>query len=440
MQHIETISLQSFSGGRRSTPELRASVQMAEAFESLPQEVDRYDLLILGKRAGKGAGFTSAMIELLDYYMAFTRECDWEEGARPIVYQSVSKTALDFSVSERQIQKTEQALFKAGAITWNDSGNHRRYGQRNAKTGRIEYAFGVDLTPLAYLKKTLEQKLQEKEAHDQAWMTAKRKISWYRAQLRALIEEGQRAGLEEIAARAQVTYGSIDRTIRAYMPLEALHALCAEHKACHDELQEALKAATPKASTSDQKTPVDEQKFVRFYSTTQESLDKSNTGSSENNCFRESVTPPEADQSGHTAPGERKDEERAGGAARDNVITATGLQHITLKQALNAASGRFREHLPLNSAALSWSDMAEAAWKLRPELHISQQNWAEACQLLGRTGATVCLILTDQAVQRERDRVMKPGAYFRAMINKARVGDLHLHKSIFGILKREEAA
>src|SRR3982751_1949914 len=158
MQHIQTNSVPSFSGGRRSTPELRASVQMAEAFEGLPQEVDRYDLLILVKRAGKGAGFTSAMIELLDYYMAFTRECDWEQGARPIVYQSVSKTALDFGVSERQIQKTEQALFKAGAITWNDSGNHRRYGQRHQKTGRIEYAFGVDLTPLAWLRAELEKK------------------------------------------------------------------------------------------------------------------------------------------------------------------------------------------------------------------------------------------------------------------------------------------
>ena len=62
MQHIQTISTQSFSGGRRSTPELRASVQMAESFEGLPQEVERYDLLILVKRAGKGAGFTSAMI------------------------------------------------------------------------------------------------------------------------------------------------------------------------------------------------------------------------------------------------------------------------------------------------------------------------------------------------------------------------------------------
>ena len=142
MQHTETITSY-VTGGRRSSPELRASIEMAEAFEGLPAEVERYDLLTLVKRAGRQAGFTSGMIELLDYYMAFTREADWEEGARPIVFQSLAKTALDFGVSERNIQKTEKALFRAGAITWNDSGNHRRYGQRDPKSGRIAYAAGV---------------------------------------------------------------------------------------------------------------------------------------------------------------------------------------------------------------------------------------------------------------------------------------------------------
>ena len=102
------------------------------------------------------------MINLLDYYMAFTRDLDWEEGSSPIVYQSLSRTALDLGVSERQIQKLEKALFEVGAITWNDSGNHRRYGQRCQETGRINYAYGVDLTPLAYIKADLEIKLAEK--------------------------------------------------------------------------------------------------------------------------------------------------------------------------------------------------------------------------------------------------------------------------------------
>ena len=49
----------------------------------------------------------------------------------------------------------------------------------------------------------------------------------------------------------------------------------------------------------------------------------------------------------------------------------------------------------------------------------------------------ICLLLTDQAALREDNRVMKPAAYFNAMIGGAKKGEMHLHNSIFGILKRE---
>ncbi|MCP4328176.1 MAG: hypothetical protein GY791_07050 [Alphaproteobacteria bacterium] len=120
------------------------------------------------------------------------------------------------------------------------------------------------------------------------------------------------------------------------------------------------------------------------------------------------------------------------------IILATGLQHITLKQALNAASSRFRDYIPLEPRPLNWSDMVEAAYKLRPALHISQKSWVEACTLLGRTGATICLLLTDHAMGRDENPVTKPGAYFYAMLNKAKAGELRLHSSIFGILKKDE--
>lgn len=168
---------------------LRKSHEEAESFLGLEENTNRYDLLTLVKRIGKSAGFTSRMIELLDYYMSFTRDIDWSEGHSPIVYQSLSRTALDLSLSERQIQRLEQALFEVGAMTWHDSGNHRRYGQRCAETGAILFAYGVDLTPLAYLKDELAQKLAQKKAHDREWMETKRQVSWYRRQILALIAE-----------------------------------------------------------------------------------------------------------------------------------------------------------------------------------------------------------------------------------------------------------
>ena len=74
-------------GGRIASPKLRQSLEQCEDFAGLEENTNRYDLLLLVKRAGKSAGFSPRMIALLDYYMSFTRDIDWEEGSRPIVFQ-----------------------------------------------------------------------------------------------------------------------------------------------------------------------------------------------------------------------------------------------------------------------------------------------------------------------------------------------------------------
>ena len=119
------------------------------------------------------------------------------------------------------------------------------------------------------------------------------------------------------------------------------------------------------------------------------------------------------------------------------MILQTGLQHITLKQALNASSEKFRNHMPMEARPMNWNDFVSAAYAMKGELFISQASWGRACGLLGRTGAAICLLLTDQAQQREIKPVQKTGAYFNAMINRAKEGELHLHNSIFGILQKE---
>lgn len=424
-------------GGRVSSAELRYSQQLCEDFAGLETDTNRYDLLLLVKRAGKAAGFSSKMIQLLDYYMAFTRDADWEEGARPIVYQSLAKTALDLGVSERQIQRLEQALFEAQALTWNDSGNHRRYGQRCAKTGKILYAFGVDLTPLAYLKAELEAKLHEKELYDRAWMETKRQISFYRRQICAVLAEAGEKGERTWLLDAAGQYEALAVAIRTYMSLEDLRGLLARHQALSQQIiaqieEEGVQNRYPK---TDKASSADDTKVVHYNYSTQEPSDKSD-GSPAASCFQESVAEPSTPIIEAGANGTNEPEE--GGKTEDEgVVYGTGLQHITLKQALNAASERFRAHIPLEPRPMNWPDLIEAAYRLKPELHISQKCWGEACLTLGRAGAAVCLLLTDQATQRESDPVRKPGAYFRAMVKRSQTGELHLHNSVMGILKRE---
>jgi replication initiation protein RepC len=52
--------------------------------------------------------------------------------------------------------------------------------------------------------------------------------------------------------------------------------------------------------------------------------------------------------------------------------------------------------------------------------------------------AAVCVVLIDQAIHRQDNPVRKRNGYFRSMLRKAERGELHLHKSVFGILKRSQ--
>ena len=426
MQHIQThISEHATSrgGGRIASDRYRESQQLCEDFTGLEEDTNRYGLLLLVKRVGKLAGFTPRMIHLLDYYMAFTTEIDWEQGSRPIVFQSLSRTALDLGVTERQIQKLEKQLFEVGAITWNDSGNHKRYGQRDTATGRLLYAYGVDLTPLAYLKEELEDQFHQKQLYNEAWQATKRQISSYRRQMRSLILEWH---LEEGADPHQIqtfeqNYQQIAFQLRTHIELQELRSLLERHISLHQTLMDAMGVgdgdrdkqslhSSPMAKTAPKHSCTSEPEFVHYKYTT---LLNKNTCSPSDSGFQKSVA----------EPTEPKD-----------LVSATGLQHISIRQVLQAASDRFMGHLPLASRPVEWNDVVEAAYQLRSEHHISQQSWAEACDVLGRVGASLCVLITDQGSQRVENRVTQPAAYFRGMINKARAGELRLHNSIFGLL------
>jgi len=452
MQHISTnihIPKPSYSGGGRiSSPKLRASLEQSEDFLGLEEDTNRYDLLLLVKRVGKSAGFTPRMIELLDYYMAFTRDIDWEEGSSPIIYQSLSKTALDLDVSERQIQRLEQQLFEVGALTWHDSGNHRRYGQRCEDTGEILYAYGVDLTPLAYLKEKLSQQLAEKKAEKAAWMESKRQISWYRRQIRAILAELEgRIDIDPPLHDLERKYEEIAKPIRTHMDNERLKSLIAEHKDLYEvvlknlekgqKIQQRAKIESNKPKMTQKTSSKDDKGVINYKSTTQKPFNKLNTSRDKPNGFQERRNGSARDEITDIQKVETSKKRGEGASGGDGLILKTGLQHITLKQALNAASNEFKAHMPLEPRPMNWSDFVEAAYKLKGDLGISQNSWSHACVTLGRTGAAICVLLTEAGTHRADDPVTKPAGYFNAMINRAKRGELHLHNSIFGILKRE---
>ena len=86
-----------------------------------------------------------------------------------------------------------------------------------------------------------------------------------------------------------------------------------------------------------------------------------------------------------------------------------GLPHVKLGMAIEAASERLAA--PFAEGA-GWPDLVEAAYRVRSELGISQASWGEACDLLGRTGAALCLLVTDRGTLRKVDQVRQPRPIF----------------------------
>lgn len=450
MQQLSTITKRPNTGGRVSSQELRASFDTEEGYEGLTSKVDRYYLLKLVERVGKGAGFTPRMVDLLSYYLRFTRETDWEEGSRPIVYQSLSKTALDFGISERQIQKLENALFETGALTWHDSGNHRRFGQRCPKTGKILYAYGVELTPLAELEERLTELLDEKEAHARAWMETKRQVSFYRRQIKALTAEAQEMSsiCPEAIKEIEEHYQTIAVQIRTHISLPRLQELLAKHRELFLQTKELVeegdKIAPPCVST-EESASTSEEKFAHYNATNQFPSNKFDTGRASPNRLARGIGREDRDPKTTEVNEESQQVQRRGRLPQPSPSQEESSQNseagqITLNQVVNASSSRFREHLPARSSSTSEHDLIEAAYQMREQLQISKGSWSRACGAMGRMGAAICLLLTDQAALRQVQPVRVPGAYFNAMVTRSQKGELHLKRSIFAQLKREEGA
>ena len=254
------------------------------------------------------------------------------------------------------------------------------------------------------------------------------------------------------------------------MGLDALRSLLHEHKALHADLAALLTRDAPEEMTRtllQKSSPSDDQAFAHKENTNP--VKKTNELVNGNADLHWDVPvgqPQEPEQKGDTvcaasaaeAERGRGGQDRSGSdgmPARPKAEPTTparassesgqggprscGLEHLTWKQIMLAALDRFRDRLVIGMAGLQRplvaGDCVRAAYDLTGCLGISHEVWAEACAALGEKAAAVCVILIDHAMHRPDNTVRKPNGYFRAMIRKSLTGELHLHKSVFGLLQ-----
>jgi replication initiation protein RepC len=70
---------------------------------------------------------------------------------------------------------------------------------------------------------------------------------------------------------------------------------------------------------------------------------------------------------------------------------------------------------------------------MRVMIGLSEAAWLDGAGKVGRYAAAAILITVLEKSMRSPEQISSPGGYFRAMIDRAVEGSLHLEKSLFGL-------
>ena len=136
-------------GERAISPATMANRRRAARFDGLPAGVGKRDLLDAIRDGGRECGLSRTEMHRLVYLVEKTEEIDWRgEASLPVVWTSVSRMAFELGVGRGRINAVERSLADKGWIVHRDTGERRRWGERDPETGRVTEAYGVDLRML----------------------------------------------------------------------------------------------------------------------------------------------------------------------------------------------------------------------------------------------------------------------------------------------------
>ena len=425
-------------GLRSLTPQSSASRQAADDFGGLPPGVTRSDLMRVLEKGGPRCGLTSAQVQRLLYLVRHTAEIDWQDGgAMPVVWVSVSKMAHDLGVSRQRIAEVERQLAETGWVSHRDAGSRRRWGERDPESGRIVNAFGIQLGALGGRYGELAAAAVRRDADWAVRRALRASSSSLHCEIRRL----------HAALEGEVLPGDAPPpAVPEDAPLEALEDENAALRAVRDRLAGRLAALAPPRLVTDesprlvtaggegQGLPSGKENLPPILIQTEsvtETVGNRPAGEAAGGVAGPTVGAAPADGGGDDGPGRKR-------AVRLGDPGDCGVRWLTPDRVAGAASPRFREVLArvAGSPEPGWIDLLAAADTRRRELGIHEGAWRAAGRALGWVGAATLVAVIDGRREDWEWFVYSPPAFATACARLAAAGELHLHKSIWGLETR----
>lgn len=426
----------SATGLRKLTPPMLGTIEAAES-HAFTAEMHPGQALAAFKSAAPYLGLRPNVVHAVDWLFRFTDAIDWQPSSRPIVWPSAAMQQQEMGLGVSQVKNLNRHLVELGLVVMKDSPNGKRYGRRGPK-GRIIEAYGFDLSPIASRFAEFQAIAQAGREERTRVFALKRRTTIARNGIRQLLEtahEQRIAGAEWESCSSAATMAS--RGVAGRKNANEMEMAVATLERVQREMRlhlEATFAGQANSQPSVVAASVDinpkEPKNWPHITTTNQLINPKDTviTPEERTAGEAAKLRPDHPIGVATTIGRDRgveDSKRAGFGARTD---SGSLLKITPAELMRLAP-RLKPYLP--DTLPRWLEIVEAADWLREELGISRSIWGDACLAMGREQAAIALaIVSTKPSNHFRG---SPGAYFHGMVSKAKAGELHLARTIWGM-------
>ncbi|MBB3948400.1 replication initiation protein RepC [Rhizobium skierniewicense] len=354
-----------------------------------------------------------------------TFEDDWKTGARPIVWQQNAALARSagLAISNNTVRSALASLAQHGLITYQDSANCRRSGSR-AADGSVKFAYGIDLTILVARYEELRAMAELHEAEHAQWVECRTAVHKLRRQIPAHCQSAASQQLSGRWSQFKARYEWISRVVGRSnkAPLELLKRARRAYSTLLRHIQIAMLSNAQNKYNDASATD-----FGCLLETT--THPNSVSCNDERNRAEARSTDLHTDDGYAVEKTAYENYEGESGAVESDLQTPK--QKIFVQTVLNACP----EMLDYGQIT-NWRDLIEVAAQIRGTLGISPQAWHEARAAMGAAAAAIAIAIIVQ--KSAAGLVREPGGYLRGMTAKVAGGDLHLEKTLHGLIADHE--
>jgi hypothetical protein len=400
-------------GGRKFTKEHEWAEYRARVCRP-SGNFNRFEAVQILKRIGTslpvnelGARWTVELVDHLEMLVAYTNDEDWHQG-KPIVWLSVAKIAEKRGISRSQVNRNENRLMKLGAITWVDSGNHKRYGRRNADNNIIK-ACGVNLMPLAGLIKHLRQQEVMIEDERQSFASFKEQLTVLRRRCRStiawLFDQGLQDSIEGLAEEIDAVISTIRVHSKTKVEelkkwIDYLAMMLDKLKLAHDPQDSVIQGADMRPKDSTDATQGSHECDAHIIQ---------NESSSKEDYSIDKVSAKPMSE-------------------RQEVKSENFKKMLDWPSFVALLDKSVRIAVPVNA---DWLNIIDCADKIRAEMGVSKDAWGAACQSFGRESAAIVILMI--ASKHRLGFVENPGGYLREIVSRHRRGAFKIWTMIYGL-------